>query len=194
MSQAKTKSKTPDDLSSVTWADFSEWKSSDFDFDYDLFVMHQPGYIMHNMIGASFNAEGKAFKLMLGYNVIGHQLMIWSHKCAETANEFFSHEVIDLGKVDLMTQPVITRKQNGLFFVSERPVYAGEQFYYVSSDPVMPALMKAFILRFPETDNVYAWEEAVNFSNSLKRRINKLKSSLNFTKDGEQTYMASSRE
>jgi hypothetical protein len=83
--------------------------------------------------------------------------------------------VIDLSKVDTMTQPVITRKQTGFVFVSERPVYAGEQFYYVSSDPAMPAYMKAFILRFPETDHVYAWEEAVKFSSSLKRRINKLK-------------------
>jgi len=175
MSQPQTCRKPHIDLSTFKWADFSGRSSSDFDFVYDLFVMHQPGYIQHNMIGSSFNADGKPFKLMLGYNVIDHQLMIWSIQCAETANEFFSHEVIDLGKLDLMTQPVITRKQTGFVFVSERPVYAGEQFYYVSSDPAKPAYMKAFILRFPETDNVYAWEEAVKFSSFLKRRINELK-------------------
>ena len=185
MNQPQTCRKTPVDLSSVTWADFSRWKSSDFDFDYDLFVMHQPGYIQHNMIGASFNADGKPFKLMLGYNVIDHQLMIWSHKCAETANESFSHEVIDLRNIDLMTQPVITRKQTGFIFCTERPVYAGEQFYYVSSNPSMPDHAKAFILRFPDSTYVHEWEGAVKFSNSLKWRINKLKTSLNLTKDAE---------
>lgn len=179
MSQPQTCRKTPIDLSTFKWADFSGRTSKDFDYDYDISVMYQPGYIMHNMIGASFNADGKPFKLMLGYNVIDHQLMIWSIQCEETANEFFSHEVIDLGKVDLMTQPVITRKQTGFIFSTERPVYAGEQFYYASGDPSMPAHDKAFILRFPEKSYVHEWEEAVKFSNSLKRRINKLKNSKN---------------
>ena len=175
MSQAKTKGEPPVDLASVTWADFSRRTSSDFDFDYDIYVMYQPGYIMHNLIGASFNPDGKPFKLMLGYNVIDHQLLVWSIECSKLADKFFSREVIDLSKVDMMTQPVITRKQTGFMFVSERPVYAGEQFYYTSGDPSMPAYMKAFTLRFPEPKYVHEWEEAVKFSSSLKRRINKLK-------------------
>lgn len=175
MSQPKIESEPQIDLASVTWADVSHWTTKNYDFGNDMTVMYQPGYIMDHRIGTSFHAEGKPYPIRINYCVIGPQLLIWSKRIGQEFTDFVSHEVIDLRKVDLMTQPVVTRKQSGFLFVSERPVYAGEQFYYVSSDPSLPAYMKAFTLRFPEPKSVYQWEDSVKFSSSLKWRITKLR-------------------
>ena len=175
MSQPKTESELQVDLASLTWADVSHWTTKNYDFGYDVTVMYQPGYIMDHRIGTTFHAEGKPYSFRITYCVIGHQLLIWSKRLGQGFTDFLSHEVFDLSKIDLMTHPVVTRKQSGFLFVSERPVYTGEQFYYVSSDPSMPAYMKAFTLRFPEADSIYEWEDSMKFSSSLKWRINKLR-------------------
>ena len=175
MNQPKTESEHQVDLASLTWADVSHWTTKNYDFGYDVTVMYQPGYIMDHRIGTSFHAEGKPYSVWIHYCVIGHELLIWSKRLGQEFTDFLNRDVIDLRKVDLMTQPVVIRKQSGFMFVSERPVYAGEQFYYVSSDPSMPAYMKAFTLRFPEPKCVYQWEDSVKFSSSLKWRITKLR-------------------
>jgi hypothetical protein len=175
MSQPKTENQPSVDLASLTWADVSHWTTKNYDFEYDVTVMYQPSYITDHRIGTSFHAEGKPYPIWINYSVIGHQLLIWSKRLGPEFTDFLSSEVIDLRKVDLMTRPVVTRKQSGFLFVSERPVYAGEQFYHISNDPSMPAYMKAFTLRFPESKYVYQWEDCVKFSSSLKWRINKLR-------------------
>ena len=175
MSQPKTEGEPQIDLASLKWADVSHWTTKNYDFGYDVTVTYQPGYIMDHRIGTSFHAEGKPYPIWIIYRVIGDQLLIWSKRIGQAFTDFLGHEVIDLRKVDLMTQPVVTRKQSGFLFVSERPVYAGEQFYYVSSNPSMPAYMKAFTLRFPEPKSVCQWEDSVKFSSSLKRLITKLR-------------------
>ena len=175
MNQPTTGIETPVDLASLTWADVSRWTTQNYDFGYDVTVMYQPGYITDHRVFSSFHAEGKPYSVGIIYYVIGHQLLILSERLEKEATDFISREVIDLRKVDLMTRPVVIRKQSGFMFVSERPVYAGEQFYYVSSDPSMPSYMKAFTLRFPEPKYVHEWDDCVQFSSSLKLRITKLR-------------------
>ncbi len=175
MTEKSSEQNTTAAIESLTWSEIKDWTTANYDLGYDVHVKYQPGFVMDHQIGSSFYAEGKPYSIWLNYWVIGHNLFIWSKRPGKEFEDLHSKQVIDLRKLDLMTQPIITRKQLGIFFTSERPVYAGEQFYFSSNDPTMTPYLKAFVLKFPESEDVYQWEDAVKFSASVKRRVHKLR-------------------
>lgn len=157
-------------LRAATWQTIGRSSSKDRDFDFELVVSWQPTLQIQGMLGSTNFSDGKPFRMLLGYIVVGAEMLNYGIKCDSKSQDFEFSEVFDLSAISLMTQPVFKTKPS-MFGFSEKTAFLGESFFYRANSPAKNPHQSAFTLRYPETGSKHAWEEAVKFSRKLKDRI-----------------------
>ena len=94
-------------------------------------------------------------------------------RCDDKATEFDSKQLVDLSKCSLMTEILLEEQAPALLWpTGPRSRVWGERFFWAEKHefdhvPYQPA----FDLEFPNKHSLYAWREAMKFSQSIKRRV-----------------------
>lgn len=171
----------------LTWDIVGKWTSKDRDLGYSIIVKYQPMIRMDAMIGSSFHPNGKPYRIHMMYFLKGYHLFIATLRCGSEVKDFESKRLIDLNKCSLMTEPAVARKPPRFLSTTDRATFSGEKFFFTDNSSYgmladHPPCRPAFTLRFPESESYYDWEEAMNFSAVLKRRIHRA----SLEKEGEQ--------
>jgi hypothetical protein len=160
----------------LTWEIVGKWTAKDTDLDYSIIVKYQPMITVDGYLGYP---SGKPYKLMLMYFLKGSHLFIATlptYRNEKDVKDFESKSLIDLRECSLMTKAFIDRKSVGIFFTKEKAFYIGEKFFFASNSEHgfyadMLPYRHAFTLRFPEKNCHSDWQDAMKFSDAIKKQI-----------------------